>query len=422
MAGGMTSEKLVNINALANADWLNNCATQNVFNALNRDGYEARAVGGAIRNTLLGRTIKDIDLATTALPEISSQLAERAGLKVIPTGLQHGTVTIISEGIPYEVTTLRQDVETDGRRAKVAFTDCWKSDASRRDFTMNALYVDQSGKLHDPLNGYGDLMEKRVRFIGSPVERIREDYLRILRYFRFKAEYGLDTLDIPSLEACVRERGGLRQLSAERISAELIRLLIAPSAMTVVETMFHYGLLVELLGSVVSPLALQNLLQLDEELGNKPNGVLRLAVLSLYVDEDAYRISTRFKLSNEAKECLRHVLSEVPRITRDITETQAKIALYIIGMKSYRYKVLYEWAKEGASATDKHWMALFNLPKLWSTPEFPVKGRDLISLGYCKGPKIGITLRLLEKFWIQSDFKLTKKKLLQIAKKELNIY
>ncbi len=415
----MTSKKVLNISELSNAGWLKTCATQDVFRALNTEGFEVRAVGGAVRNTLLGKEIKDIDLATTAPPETSAKLAESAGLKVIPTGLQHGTITVISGDVPYEVTTLRKDVETDGRHATVAFTNCWQEDASRRDFTMNALYVDHKGDIHDPLSGYDDLIEGRVRFIGNPVERIREDYLRILRYFRFKAEYGTGLLDQPSLQACIREKDGLRQLSAERVSAELMRLLTAPSALPVVEIMFSHGLLTELLGSVASPIALQNLLYLDKTLGFHSNALLRLAVLSLYVEEDASRISERFKFSNQARQCLKQQLSEVPGITRDITETQAKIALYMSGETNYKNKVLYTWAKSGVPATDDVWKKLFTLPQKWTPPAFPVKGRDLISLGYCKGPKIGCTLRLLERFWIQSDFKLSQKKLLQIAAKEL---
>lgn len=416
----MTSYKSINHRQLSDADWLNSNATQAVFRALNRDGYEARAVGGAIRNTILDQKVKDIDIATTSDPETSIKLAKAASLKVIPTGLQHGTVTVVSESIPYEVTTLRQDVETDGRRAKVAFTTDWEADASRRDFTMNALYLDAEGKLYDPLNGYDDLMARRVRFIGNPVDRIREDYLRILRYFRFKAEYGLDTLDPPSLHACVQEKDGLRQLSAERISAEMQRLLVAQAAPKVLETMFSYGLLTDILGSIANPATFRNLVNLDQQLQHKADPMLRLAVLSLFHKDDATRITERFRLSNENKKELRHILEPPSQLSNKLSELNAKILLYRLAEHTYRNKILYHWSHSGQAPDNPSWKKLYHLPERWTAPVFPVKGRDLSSLGVCNGPEMGKLLKRLENTWIEDEFNLSKDKLLQIALKHLD--
>ncbi len=417
----MTSEKTLIDHNLANAEWLKNKSTQTVFAAINQNGYEARAVGGAIRNTILGQKVKDIDIATNADPDTSMRLAQEAGLKVIPTGLQHGTITVVSENIPYEITTLRQDVETDGRRAKVSFTTDWKADASRRDFTMNALYVDASGNLYDPLNGYEDLKEKRVRFIGNPVDRIREDYLRILRYFRFKAEYGLDNLDQPSLHACVQEKDGLRQLSAERISAEITRLLVAPAALNVVQTMFSYGLLTDLLGTIANPATFANLLTLDKKLKHKASCMLRLAVLSLYLREDGERITKRLRLSNEQKKELLHILGEPSRLTDTLAELDAKELLYKLKSDTYQNKILYHWSLSGQTTENQSWKQLYNLPERWSAPTFPIKGRDLTEIGVNPGPEMGKLLKFLENIWIENDFSFSKNKLLKIACKRIKM-
>ena len=223
--------------SLAGADWLARHQTQAVFDALAAKGFAARAVGGAVRNALLGRPVVDIDIATPARPEQVIEAARAAGLAAVPTGLEHGTVTVIAAHVPHEVTTLREDVETHGRHATVAFTDDWAADARRRDFTINALYCSADGEVFDPLGAYGDLGARRVRFIGEARERIREDYLRILRFFRLTAEYGAGPADAEGLGACVAERDGLARLSAERVRQEMLRLLAAPRAPELVRAM-----------------------------------------------------------------------------------------------------------------------------------------------------------------------------------------
>src|SRR5258706_2941524 len=227
--------------SLGSDEWLSCADTQAVFRMLAAGGFESRVVGGAVRNALLGRPVTEIDFATTALPDDVIRLAHDARLRAITTGLDHGTVTVISGGTPFEVTTLRKDVETDGRHARVVYTADWVADASRRDFTINALYCDAKGVVHDPLGGYPDLVGRRVRFIGDAQDRIREDYLRILRYFRFHTEYGGGPPDEAALLACVRERRGLDRLSAERINRELMGLLSSARAADTLETMRDWG-------------------------------------------------------------------------------------------------------------------------------------------------------------------------------------
>src|SRR5215510_13333631 len=239
--------------SLAGADWLTRADTLAVFDALAARGYAARAVGGAVRNALLGRPVIDVDIATPAHPDEVIAAARAAGLAAQPTGIAHGTVTVIAGHVAHEVTTLREDVEAHGRHATVAFTDDWAADARRRDFTINALYCNADGEVFDPLGGRGDVAAHRVRFIGQARERIREDYLRILRFFRLTAEYGAGAPDAEGLAACVLERDGLQRLSAERIRQELLRLLVAPRAAELVGSMLDYGLLPLVLSAAPRP-------------------------------------------------------------------------------------------------------------------------------------------------------------------------
>ncbi len=246
----MSASRTHTLPSLAEADWLKWPGVVQIFSALGARGHEVRAVGGAVRDVLLGRSVQDVDFATTALPETVMELATEAGLKAIPTGIDHGTVTVVAGGRPFEVTTLRKDVETYGRRAKVSYTDDWAADAGRRDFTINALYADAEGTLFDPRDGYGDIEARHIRFIGDARARVREDYLRILRFFRFNAELEAGDFDEEGLRACVIEHAGLHELSAERVRSELLRLLGAEDALKALWKMYDYGLLVQILGGV----------------------------------------------------------------------------------------------------------------------------------------------------------------------------
>ena len=261
---------------------------------LNGDGEEARVVGGAVRNALMGRPHTDHDVTTTAVPEVVIARARAAGLRTVPTGIAHGTVTVLVEGRPFEVTTLREDVETDGRHAVIRFGRDFAQDAMRRDFTINALSVDVDGRIHDYTGGLDDLAAERVRFIGDPATRIREDYLRTLRFFRFSAEYAVGDLDAAGLAATVAQRDGLARLSRERVRQELLKLVVARRASEATAAMSEAGLLGPLLAGVAQPFRLARLARIAPETGAIP----RLAALGVIVREDAERLRERLKLSN----------------------------------------------------------------------------------------------------------------------------
>ena len=375
-----------------------------MFAALAARGHAARAVGGAVRNALLGLPVVDIDIATPAHPAEIIAAAEAAGLKAVPTGIAHGTVTVIADHVPFEVTTLRRDVETHGRHATVAFTDDWVADASRRDFTLNALYCGADGEVFDPLSGYPDLAAGRVRFIGEPAARIREDYLRILRFFRLSAEYGTGPPDAVGLAACVRERAGLAILSAERVRQEMLRLLAAPRATELVGAMLDYGLLAGVLASAPRPALLGALAKQEAELCLDPDPVLRLAALVVEVPEDAERLRERLRLSNDELDKLARAARRTPAIDPNAGERTARGTLYAEGATAFRELILMAWARSGAPPSSDAWRTLLALPERWQPPRFPLGGADVMALGVPAGPRIGELLRAAEKWWIAGDF------------------
>lgn len=410
-----SSSRAVAPPSLKDASWLQRPETHRVFAALRGDGIETRAVGGAVRNTLLGRDVSEVDLATTALPKAVMAMARKAGLKAIPTGIAHGTVTVVADGESFEVTTLRRDVETFGRHATIAFTEDWTEDAQRRDFTLNALYADADGTLYDPLGGYDDLIAGRVRFIGEADERIKEDYLRILRYFRFNAYYGKDGLDPAGLAACVRQHAGLAKLSAERVAGELRRILIAPRAFAAVKALFDYGLLSGVLSAAPRLDRLSRLIAIEEGLSRAPDPALRLAALSVFVREDAPRLAARFKLSNAEQAVL--ALGADDGLDGELPdEDTAKRLLYRLGPDRFALQVLLAWAGSDAAPDDSDWREALTLPARWEAPVFPLRGPDVTALGNLKGPEIGALLRAVEQAWIDGGFAETREKLLERAK------
>src|SRR5262245_5289482 len=337
---------------LIGAEWLDRPETQAVFAALAARGHVGRAVGGAVRNALAGRAVADVDIATDARPQDVMRAAVAAGLKAVPTGLAHGTVTVVAGGRPYEITTLRKDVETHGRHATVAFTEDWAEDARRRDFTLNALYCDADGTLLDPLGGYPDLAARRVRFIGDARQRIREDYLRILRFFRFTAEIADGPADAASLAACVRERAGLAILSAERVRVELLRLLAARRGPEIAALMQDYGLLPAVLGAAPRPTLITRLAAIEAALDLSPDPALRLAALAVETPEDSDRLRDRLRLSNEQTLKLMRAAARPPDIGPAQPEAAARAHLHLVGAEAYRERALILWARSGAAPED----------------------------------------------------------------------
>jgi poly(A) polymerase len=330
----------------------------------------------------------------------------------VPTGIEHGTVTVIADGVPFEVTTLRSDVETFGRHATVAFTKDWEEDARRRDFTLNALYAGSDGTVFDPLDGYADLLAGRVRFIGDAEARIKEDYLRILRFFRFNAYYGRGPLDEAGLKAALKLRAGLERLSAERVSAEMRSLLVAPQAMRAVAALFDYGLLVGLLGGVPRLARFERLVAIEEALCVEADAMLRLAALGVFVQEDASRLAACLRLSNAERAVLELGAAKLIELP---DEDAAKRALYRLGGSDFARHVLLAWADSGASPEDKAWRAALALPERWQAPPFPLRGSDVMALGDLKGPEVGEMLRRLEAEWIGGGFAASREELLARA-------
>lgn len=386
------------------AEWLDAKPLRKVFAAFDVAHAEVRVVGGAIRNTLIDRPVIDVDLATPAIPEAVIQLARTAGLGSHPTGIDHGTVTLVSDGVGFEVTTLRRDIETDGRHATVAFTQSWDEDARRRDFTINALYCTPDGTIYDPMGGLADLRRRRVRFIGDAEARIREDYLRILRFFRFSAEYGKGRLDADGLAATIKLRQGLAQLAAERIRAELLKLLAAPYAAEVVRTMHESGILDLILSGKVHPERLARLQAIESNLGRPPDVICGLAALAVSGPDIVDALAQRLRLSNSEASALKAAVSVNPDIDPARTDTSACAVLYRLGAVAFRRAVFVSWARSDASAADPAWRRRALLTDRWSPPTMPFSGSDVLALGVPAGPAVGSILKAFESWWIASAF------------------
>ena len=405
--------------SVASAGWFARPETRAVFACLNRDGFEVRAVGGAIRNTLLGREVSEVDFAATAKPEDVIRLAREAGIRTVPTGIAHGTVTLIINGVPFEVTSLRRDVATDGRRATVAFEGSWMEDARRRDFTINALYASAEGNVHDPLGeGVSDLKAGRVRFVGDPATRIREDFLRILRFFRFSADYAKGEFDRGGISAAIRERGGLSRLSRERVRMELLRILIARRAPEAIEIMDESGLLPILLGGVARRMRFNRLCRIEDAIDHAADPILRLAALGTFVEEDAGRLMGKLRLSSREARELQGLAAISPAISPGAGEAALYVLLYKLGPRLYMGRLLLAWADAGASPADAAWLRAADLAKSWRRPAFPLCGADMIALGLAPGPSLGSLLKELEEEWMAHGFMADRDTLLALAREK----
>ncbi|MES0811615.1 CCA tRNA nucleotidyltransferase [Roseibium sp. SCPC15] len=404
---------------LRQADWLQVPGIQDVFSAIEQDGDQARVVGGAVRNTLLGHPVPDVDIATTARPEDVMRRAAQSGLKSVGTGLDHGTITVVSSGFPYEVTTLREDVETFGRQARVVFGKDWVKDAKRRDFTMNALYVDRYGGLHDPLGGLKDCLERRVRFIGDPDKRIKEDYLRILRFFRIYAAYGRGDMDAEGLGACLRQRDGLRRLSAERIGHEMRRLLRAPLAAIALRMMNDCGLWEIATGGLARIGDFEALRDLEVHAPEIRDPEVGLVVLVGFVREDLERICDRFRLSNAERKRMKTAWAASKAFRSTSTFPPAASLVYEFGRQGAVDGLLAVWARQHAHncADAESFRKMLSDIRLQAIPEFPLKGADLIASGHRPGPGLGDILKKLEDDWRESGFSLSKSDLISRADK-----
>ena len=406
--------------SVADQTWFKDPGLSRVLDLLNHDG-EARVVGGAVRNSLMGLPVSDMDIATTLLPEAVQASAEAAGIKCIPTGIKHGTVTLVVEGHPYEVTTLRRDVETDGRHAQVEFTDDWRADAARRDLTINALYADRNGLVHDYVGGVEDIGKANIRFIGKAAERIAEDYLRILRFFRFFAHYGRGRPDAEGIKASAAARDRIRGLSAERIWAEMKKLLSAEDPFRALLWMRTAGVLTVVLpetekwGIDATP----DLVAAEARFGWKPDAMLRLSAIIPTDVERIEAMAARLRLSTAERAALTDYAG-CPAIGDEMSGAQLDQLLYRHGNGGAIGRLKMALAKATRDAENRpddlarvaRLRTLLDRAQSWTRPVMPVRGTDLIAAGMPAGPDVGEKLTRLEDAWLASNFKLTKDELL----------
>ncbi len=387
---------------LTDQPWLSAPETQAVVRALTRDGTAVRFVGGCVRDGLLGRAVKDIDIATPDPPEIVVTLLEAANIKAVPTGIDHGTVTAVCNHRPFEVTTLRVDVETDGRRATVAFTDDWTADAARRDLTVNALSCDPDGKLFDPFGGADDLRTGRIRFVGSAEARIREDNLRLLRFFRFFAHYGEPPVDREALAACRLLADLLPTLSGERMQTELFKLLTAERAADVLALMSDEDILAHFLPEASRFERLRRLIAIEIELGIDPTPPRRLAAVLMADADIAADIADRLRLSGADRAYLTDMTTAIDGFAPIGDPAVRRRWFYCHGAGRYRELLLLGAARNGVTADDLR--RELDAVEAWVPPVFPLGGGDVIARGVASGPRIGVLLRQVEDWWLASDF------------------
>jgi poly(A) polymerase len=387
--------------------WMTAPATVAVMDALAAAGGEdcARFVGGCVRNTVVGRPVDDIDIATVLTPEETTEALKAAGLKAVPTGIEHGTVTAVSGGKPYEITTLRRDVATDGRRAVVAFTDDWAEDARRRDFTLNALYARRDGIIFDPTEeGVADAKAGRIVFVGEPEQRLHEDYLRILRFFRFLAWYGKAGPDAAGLAACAKLKDKLPSLSAERIAKELLKLFAADDPRAAVELMLKAGVLEMVLPEPINIERFNGLVAIEAEQLFETDAVLRLAALLPDDQLVATRLAETLRLSNADRDRIVAALSPTPALKSWMSPREIRRAVYRLGPQAFRDRAKLAWARADRTSVTPQWRGLIALGEGWAAPAFPLTGEDVMAAGAPKGPMVGQVLREVEDWWIDHDF------------------
>ncbi len=380
--------------------WLEEPETRSVMQALGH----ARFVGGAVRNALLGAPVADIDIAVPVPPEETVKRLEAAGIRAVPTGFDHGTVTAIKNGKVFEVTSLRRDVATDGRHAVVAYTTEWDEDAARRDFTINALYAAADGEIFDYTGGLEDLIAGRVRFVGDPRARIREDYLRILRLFRFHAWYGKGEMDAEGLRASAEGKAGLAQLSGERIARELLRLLECPNPAPVLRTMAASGILPELLPFALQLPRLERLIQADAENAFPADGLLRLAALLPDDIAAARAVAGRLRLSGADQGRLEALAAAAEKMPAHLSAQDVRKLLYRLGAGAFKDRVRLSWAAASPGTNAIPWRMLLSVADAYEKPRFALTGHDVMQAGVPEGPEVGKILAQLEDWWIEQDF------------------
>ncbi|MGQ0674838.1 MAG: CCA tRNA nucleotidyltransferase [Rhodospirillales bacterium] len=404
--------------------WMTAPATLAVLKALKAGGAEVRFVGGCVRDALLGRAVKDIDLGTTETPDVVLRRLKDAGIHAVPTGIEHGTVTAVAEHRPFEVTTLRRDISTDGRRAVVAFTADWREDASRRDFSFNAMSCAPDGTLYDYFGGREDLRAGRVRFVGDAEMRIREDVMRLLRFFRFNAHYGKGAPDAEGLDACRRLAPLLPTLSGERLQQETLRLLEAPDPAPILRLMREAGVLAAYLAEAGRLDRLAALIGIEAAAKPGADPVRRLAALIGGGKAAALAVAERLRLSNDARDRLALLADPPVALTPALMGADRRRAFNRLGDAGRRDALLMAWAEAASngalprSAADS-WAAFLADALAWRRRELPIKGRDALALGVKPGPKVGELIAAVEAWWEAGDFKAGREECLAELKRRI---
>jgi poly(A) polymerase len=395
--------------------WLADAPMQRIFAALGFPEVDVRCVGGCVRDALAARTRGDIDLGTPEVPEAVIKRLEGAGIKVIPTGLAHGTVTALLDGMHFEITSLRRDTSCDGRHAVVEYTTDWREDARRRDFTINAMSLRPPGELFDFFGGAEDVKAGRIQFVGTPADRIQEDYLRILRLFRFHAHFGRAPIDDETLQACARHKESLVTLSAERVTREISKLLMATNPIPSLTAMQACGVLFAVLPEATQLPVLSDLIALEEKLHLPRDWRRRMA--ALLANTDARALAARLRLSNHDADFLRALLADHPVLDASTALSALDLVLYRLG----REIVLNRCLLAAARAPTPHWRTILTRAAAWVPRPMPISGDDLLSLGHQPGPAIGTALQAAEELWVTSAFSATRLELIDCAQQKMSL-
>ena len=392
--------------------WMRSKNVTKLFEAFPKDSL--RFVGGCVRNSVLGVDVGDVDLATTLDPEVVTTLLKSSGIKYAPTGIDHGTVTAVLNGLPYEITSLRKDVETDGRRAVVSYTQDWAEDAQRRDLTMNALYADYEGTIYDPTGqGLDDIKALKFRFVGEADSRIKEDYLRILRFFRFLAYYGgAAKVDASALKACRENKSGLKKLSAERVWTELKKTLSARDPSRALHIMLTNDILETILREASNVDGLMRLVKLEARENIKPDPLLRIMSMSAREPLQMALLCKRLKMSKKETARLRQWSDSSVSLDPHAENKEQLKAIYLAGKQVVIDRSRLRAAGEDDAILSTRWMSLADLAMGWTPPEFPLTGKDLKAAGVEAGPKMGKILEALKALWVRSGFTADREKLL----------
>jgi len=396
--------------------WMQSDDVAAIHNALPKGSV--RFVGGCVRNALMGVEVGDIDLATQLEPTDVAAALDKAGIRYVPTGIEHGTLTAVLDKKPFEITSLRKDVETDGRRAVVAYTKDWAEDAQRRDLTINALYADFDGKVYDPTGqGLGDLKAMKFRFVGDADERVQEDYLRILRFFRFLAWYGGDAkVDAAALKACRENRRGLKKLSAERVWSEFKKLLSARDPSRAVRIMLTNEILETLLPEASNAEGLSKMVSLESREAIQPDPLLRLMAMSAREPLQMALLCKRLKMSSKETTRLRAWSDSSAALDPHASDSEKLKVIYFAGKQVVIDRSRVRAAGEEDALMSARWMSLADLAMGWTPPDFPLSGKDLKAAGVEPGPKMGKVLEALKALWVRSGFTADREKLLMALK------